>query len=143
MGNSFKTYFHSNIKFLREKRGLTQTALCDEINMVRNKLQALESGKTVNPAIADIINFATFYGISIDSLIRTDLSTFTEKKLSHLVGKSDDYFSGAKMRVLAISTDKANNENVEYVPIKARAIIRHLSDFSNRRKIDVTDTGKQ
>jgi transcriptional regulator with XRE-family HTH domain len=121
MGISTKTYFHTNIKFLREKRGLTQAALCKELNIVRNKLQALESGKTINPVIADIVNFAIFYGISIDSLIRTDLSSFTEKQLSHLIGKSDDYFSGAKMRVLAISTDKVNNENIEYVPIKARA----------------------
>lgn len=41
-------------------------------------------------------------------------------KLGKLEAGNDVYTTGRKIRVLAISTDKQNNENIEYVPVKAR-----------------------
>lgn len=70
-----------------------------------------------------------FFGISIDSLIRVDLRTLGELKLRELEAGNDVYMRGGNLRVLAISVDKGNQENVEYVPIKAKA--GYLSGYND------------
>lgn len=121
MAAGSKTFFHVNIKFLREKFGLTQAALCDQLKIDRNKLQALESGRTVNPIMADLISFSSFFNVSIDDLVKVNMREANE--VSFLKGKKliEDYISGESIRVLAISVNIENIENIEYVPIKAKA----------------------
>lgn len=118
---SSKTFFHSNIKFLRENLGLTQAVFSQEMNIDRNKLQALESGKTINPVIADLVKFSGYFKLSVDTLIKTDLSMASNREFSVIARSEDQYVTGANLRVLAISVDNLNKENVEYVPIKAKA----------------------
>ncbi len=84
-------------------------------------MQALESGKTINPITTDLVNFSAYFNVSIDNLIKTNLLKVTDRELSRIIETSDDYVSGTHMRVLAISVDRTNKENVEYVPLKARA----------------------
>lgn len=116
-----KVFFHSNIRFLRERRKMSQEELGRELDMSRNKLQALESGKTINPIITDVIQFAEYFKVSVDSLLRVDLAKIGELKLRELLAGNDGYMTGSNLRVLAITVDKQNRENVEYVPVKAKA----------------------
>lgn len=117
----YKTFFHSNIRFLRERNGITQETLSKQIGVLRNKLQALESGKTVNPTTADLIKISNNFKISIDSLLKINLNEIEDSKLSELINSTEEYLSGANMRILAITVDQRNTENIEYVPIKAKA----------------------
>lgn len=116
-----KFFFHSNIRLLREKRQLSQEQLAQMLDFSRNKLQALESGKTINPIVADMILFSDFFRISIDSLLKIDLRKLGELKLKELQAGNDVYMTGSKLRVLAITVDEKNRENAEYVPIQAKA----------------------
>lgn len=119
--NRPKLFFHSNIRFLREKKKMSQEEIAQVLDLSRNKLQALESGKTVNPAVADLIKFSEYFKISVDSLLKVDLAKIGELKLKELQAGNDVYMTGTKIRVLAISVDKNNNENIEYVPVRAKA----------------------
>lgn len=114
-------FFPSNLKFLRERKGFTQQGLAEALGLTRSKVNALESGQTKAPLPEDFLGISSFFGISIDSLIRVDLSKLGELKLRELEVGNDVYIRGGNLRVLAISVDKGNNENVEYVPIKAKA----------------------
>lgn len=116
-----KIFFHNNIRFLRERRRMSQEELSAELDVSRNKLQALESGKTVNPSAIDFIKFSEFFKVSIDSLMKVDLTKLGELKLKELMAGNDVYMTGSKIRVLAISVDKDNRENAEYVPVRAKA----------------------
>jgi transcriptional regulator with XRE-family HTH domain len=116
-----KNYFSGNLKFLRERRGLTQHNLADSLGLTRSKVNALESGQTKSPSPEDFLGISGFFGISIDSLIRVDLSKLGELKLRELEAGNDVYIRGGNLRVLAISVDKTNTENVEYVPVKAKS----------------------
>ncbi|MDN3690482.1 XRE family transcriptional regulator [Cyclobacterium jeungdonense] len=116
-----KNFFPGNLKFLRERRSLTQQGLAEALGLSRSKVNALESGQTKAPSPEDFLGVSGFFGISIDSLIRVDLSKLGELKLRDLEAGNDVYIRGGNLRVLAISVDKGNNENVEYVPIKAKA----------------------
>lgn len=100
---------------------MSQEELSLKLDLSRNKLQALESGKTINPSAVDLIQFSEFFRVSIDSLLKVDLTRLGELKLKELLAGNDVYMTGSKIRVLAITVDKNNRENAEYVPIKAKA----------------------
>ncbi|WP_036984649.1 XRE family transcriptional regulator [Prolixibacter bellariivorans] len=116
-----KIFFAGNIKFLRERRRMSQEALAAELGITRAKLAAIEAGNTKSPQPEDYLNFSEFFKISIDTLLKINLSTLGEIKLRELEAGNDVYIRGGNLRVLAISVDSSNNENVEYVPVKAKA----------------------
>ncbi|HVI49277.1 MAG TPA: LexA family transcriptional regulator [Chitinophaga sp.] len=116
-----KIFFHSNIRFLRERKQLSQEEVARLIGITRIKLQALESGRTANPSAVDFIKFSEYFKISIDALLKVDLARLGEMKLRELEAGNDVYMMGGKLRVLAITVDRDNKENVEYVPVKAKA----------------------
>lgn len=116
-----KKIFHSNIRFLRTRKRFSQEELAQLIGIKRITLQALESGRTKNPAAADLLKFSEQFSISLDALMKTDLSRLGELRLRELEAGNDVYISGGQLRILAITVDKANKENVEYVPVKAKA----------------------
>lgn len=120
-GRSQKIFFAGNIKFLRERKKMSQEALAAELGLTRAKLAAIEAGNTKSPQPEDYLNFSEFFKISIDTLLKINLSTLGEIKLRELEAGNDVYIRGGNLRVLAISVDSSNNENVEYVPVKAKA----------------------
>jgi len=119
--NHQKVFFASNLKFLRERKKMSQETLAEHLNMKRSKLAAIEIEQTRSPQPEDYINCSNFFKVSIDSLLKVDLSRLSELKLRELEAGNDVYMMGSKIRVLAITVDEANKENVEYVPIKAKA----------------------
>jgi transcriptional regulator with XRE-family HTH domain len=116
-----KIFFAGNIKFLRERRKMSQEALAAELGITRAKLAAIEAGNTKSPQPEDYLNFSEFFKISIDTLLKINISTLGEIKLRDLEAGNDVYIRGGNLRVLAISVDATNNENIEYVPVKAKA----------------------
>lgn len=95
--------------------------MAEILGIGRSKYNALENGQTKAPQPEDLIHFSNTFKISIDSLLKIDLSKMSELKLRELESGSDIYLQGGKVRVLAISVDRTEKENVEYVPIKAKA----------------------
>jgi transcriptional regulator with XRE-family HTH domain len=116
-----KIFFGSNLKFLRERKGLSQETLAERLHMTRSKLSALESGQTKAPQPEDLLRISESFQISIDSLLKVNLSSLRALQLRELEAGNDVYITGSKIRVLAISVDRDNNENAEYVPVKAKA----------------------
>lgn len=114
-------FLGSNVKFLRNREGLTQQNLSEVLAMSRSKLNCIETGQTKSPAIEDILKFSSHFKISVDTIIKVDLSKLGELKIRELQSGNDVYIKGGNLRVLAITVDKNNNENVEFVPIKAKA----------------------
>ncbi len=123
--NGQKIFFAENIRFLRERRKLSQEVLAEKLSLTRSKLNALENGQTKTPRSEDYITFSEFFRISIDSMLRVDLSKLGELQLRELEAGNDVYMMGSRIRVLAITVDKENRENIEYVPVKAKAGYRN------------------
>lgn len=116
-----KIFFGTNLKFLRERKKLSQEALSEKLNISRAKLAALESGFTKAPQPVDYLNVSNYFKISIDSLLKVDLSKLGELKLRELQSGNDVYLKGGNIRILAISVDSTNTEQTQYVPVKAKA----------------------
>jgi len=122
-------YWAANIKFLRHRKGQNQEELATELGISRSKLNAHENGQTVNPPVEDLFRFSDHFRISIDALLRTDLSKLKEQQIVELQSASNDYISGKKLKVLATTVNAENDDNIEFVPQKARA--GYLTGFSD------------
>ncbi|MBS1630789.1 MAG: helix-turn-helix transcriptional regulator [Bacteroidetes bacterium] len=114
-------YWATNLRHLRKRKGWSQDDLAEKLGITRSKLNAHENGKTINPTAEDLIAFSGFFKMSIDSLLKVDMSKLSELKLRELESGNDHYASGTKIRVLATTVDKEDREYIEYVPIKAKA----------------------
>ncbi len=112
--------FTNNIKFLRKRRQRTQDDVATALGMKRPTLSGYENG-VAQPNINTIVAFSRYFGISIDTLVKVDLTKLSEPQLSKLEHGSDIYITGTKLRVLATSVDTKNEENIELVPEKAKA----------------------
>jgi transcriptional regulator with XRE-family HTH domain len=101
----------SNIKFLRKKKGLTQQQFADQVGIKRSLVGAYEEERA-EPKYELLKSLALFFDISIDDFIN---ETINEKWAPKPKGNP------ANLRVLSISVDKEDNENIELVPLKASA----------------------
>ena len=115
------SYWASNLKFLRNRKKVSQDDLSSRLGITRAKLNGHENGVTKNPPIEDLIRFSEFFKMSVDSLLLVDLSKLSELKLRDLEAGNDVYATGTKIRVLATTVDAQNKDNIELVPIKAKA----------------------
>jgi transcriptional regulator with XRE-family HTH domain len=112
-------YFDQNIKLLRTKKGYSQQDLADSLSITRSKLNSYERG--VQPPFEIQINIADYFNVTLDGLVRHDLSKLTHFKLSQILKGSEADVRGRKLRLLTVSVDANEEENIEIVSMKAQA----------------------
>ena len=130
-------YFNSNIKFLRKHRGRTQDDVAFALDMKRSTLSGYENG-VAEPSIDTLVAFSKYFNIAIDTLVKVDLSTFSEGQLSQLERGFDVHLKGSNLRVLATTVTPDNNENIELVTEKAKA--GYATGFADPEYIKVLPT---
>ena len=113
-------YFISNLKFLRKRKSRTQDDVAAALNLKRSTLSGYENG-VAQPGIEMLISFSGYFNISIDTLLKLDLSKLSESQLGELERGYDAYIKGSNLRVLTTSVTSDNHENIELVPEKAKA----------------------
>jgi len=113
-------YFGNNIQLLRKRKRISQAELAEELNIKRSSLSGYELGNS-EPNFETLLAFSTFFRISIDKLLKVDLMRVSELYLSQLEQGIDIDISGGKLRVLTTTVDSSNEENIELVPVKAKA----------------------
>ena len=100
-----------NIKYMRKQMGLTQAELAEKLGLKRPVIGAYEEGRA-EPRLQTLTHMASFFGVNIDAIVNTDLST----------GESSTDASGKSLRVLPIAIDANDNtERTTLVPVKAAA----------------------
>lgn len=113
-------YFASNIKLLRKRKRRTQDDVATALDLKRSTLSGYENG-VAEPGLEVLISFSKYFEIAIDTLVKTNLSEFTETRLSQLERGYDVYIKGGQLRVLATTVTPDNHENIELVTEKAKA----------------------
>jgi transcriptional regulator with XRE-family HTH domain len=114
-------YFNTNIRLLRQRKKRTQEIVAGEMGLTRSTLNSYESGIIVNPTLEALIGFSDYFKMSIDTLIKVDLTRLSEGKLRDLELGHDDFIRGTRLRVLATTVNSENKENIEVVPLRAKA----------------------
>lgn len=101
----------NNLRYLRKSKGLTQQQFADNMEIKRSLVGAYEEDRA-EPRYDLLKKFAEFYELSMDELINEKINDKWKPK-----PKVDP--SG--VRVLSISVDSEDRENIELVPVKASA----------------------
>jgi transcriptional regulator with XRE-family HTH domain len=105
----------TNLKYLRKRLGITQAQMAEKISIKRSLIGAYEEGRA-EPKLSTLVSISRLFGISLDSLITQDHSQLLPVELQEEAGKQE-----GKLRVLAITVDQDQNENIELVPQRASA----------------------
>lgn len=100
-----------NLRFLRDEAGLSQDAMAKELEITRARYAAYEEDRN-EPSITMLIKISDYYKISIDALVRGDL---TKADLNGMMK------IGKNRLLFPIILDKEGKDNVELIPQKASA----------------------
>jgi transcriptional regulator with XRE-family HTH domain len=109
----------SNLKYLRKKKGLTQQQFADALGIKRSLVGAYEEDRA-EPKYELLKNIASYYEFTIDEFINEEINDKWKPKQKS---------TGSNLRILSISVDKDDNENIELVPVKASA--GYLNGYSD------------
>lgn len=113
-------YLSSNIKFLRQRKGRTQDDVACALKLKRSTLSGYENG-IAQPGVETLVAFSGYFNISIDTMLKIDISRLSESQLGELERGYDAYIKGSNLRVLTTTVNTENNENIELVNEKAKA----------------------
>ncbi|MCC2546376.1 helix-turn-helix domain-containing protein [Hymenobacter sp. BT175] len=118
---------NTNLKFWRRELGLTQSQMADKLGIKRSLVGAYEEGRA-EPKLVTLVNMARLFGITLDALVTTDFSRKSNAKaaLRQLEPATNSPEPPSprpadRLRILALTVDKEQNENIELVPQKAAA----------------------
>jgi DNA-binding XRE family transcriptional regulator len=129
--------FSANIKHLRKRKGRTQDEVALSLKMKRSTLSGYEN-EIAQPNLEALLALSTYYNVSIDTLVKIDLTQLSEYYLSQLEKGADAYVTGSQIRVLATTVDSHNHENIELIPVKAKA--GYKSGFADPEYIKTLQT---
>ena len=117
---------HTNLKFLRKKKGLTQEVLAQALGISRSKLAGYEL--SITPPLEVLLLLADYFKLSLDVLGREELASFSEYKLRELL-ETDQFLRGRNLRILSTTVDAAGRELIEVVSQRAKA--SYLAGFAD------------
>lgn len=114
------SYLKENIKLLRKRRKRSQEEVAKSLSITRSAYNSYENG-VAEPGIGLLLRLSDFFQINLDKLVKIDLSILPESQISQLEKGLDLDLNGTRLRVLATTVSSNNEENVELVPLKAKA----------------------
>jgi transcriptional regulator with XRE-family HTH domain len=113
-------FLKENIKLLRKRRKRSQEDVAMSLGITRSAYNSYENG-VAEPGISVLLKLSDFFQINMDKLIKVDLSKTPENQLSQLEKGFDMDLTGTRLRILTTTIDQHNEENIELVPMKAKA----------------------
>lgn len=105
---------------------MTQQDLAEILKISRSKLAGYEIN--ITPPLETLVKFSDQLGVSIDILLREDLTTYSDYKLRELL-ETDKFLRGRKLRILSTTVDEQGRELIEVVSQKAKA--SYLAGFAD------------
>jgi transcriptional regulator with XRE-family HTH domain len=109
-----------NIKLLRKRLKRSQEEVAQELKLTRSTYSGYENG-VAQPNLDSLIALSDFYKVSIDDLVKKDLSTYSELELERLEKGVLTDVKGQKLRILTSVVNQDNEEVIEMVSLKASA----------------------
>lgn len=101
-----------NIAHLRKIKSLSQETMADELHITRSRLSSWEESRA-SPPIELLIRLSEYFNVSIDSLVKVDLTRVEDLR--------DLLKIGGNRILFPVMVDHEGNDMIEVVPIKASA----------------------
>lgn len=100
--------FGNNLKYLREVKKISQQQAADDLGLPRTTLGDYERNHT-EPNITTLIKIARYFNVGLDDLLKHQLDELQPRSLDR------------DFKVLAVTVDTGNRQNIEMVDVKAAA----------------------
>lgn len=114
-------HFASNLKFLRKRSGKTQDGLSSELGIGRTTIANYEAGIS-EPNIETLMVFANYFGVDIGEMIAKNVEKDGIGSSSTQNTKVIPLYSSRSSNLPQVITVQPDgDENILYVPVKARA----------------------
>lgn len=109
--------FHKkNLVYLRVQKGLSQEQLASTLGYARNVYKHYEYTKELDAAF--LVKVSKYFGVSINDFLEKDLSAVDHELLKH---KIESLQLGSGLKILTITVNDKQKENIEFVSVKAKA----------------------
>ena len=131
------TFVGENLKILRKSKKISQEELSKKLNLTRSTYSGYENA-AAEPSLETLLKISDFYGMSVDNLLRRDLSELNDSDLSRVLKMESFDLQGKNLRVLAIAVGQDDEERVELVEEKAKA--GYTTGFSDPEYLKVLPT---
>ncbi len=129
--------FSQNIKLLRKRKRFTQDEIAQSLSMKRSTLSGYEN-EVAHPNMQALVTLSDYFNVSIDTLIKVDLSKLADSQINQLERGYDVFIRGSKLRILTTTVGLDNEENIELVAEKAKA--GYTSGFADPEYIKILPT---
>jgi transcriptional regulator with XRE-family HTH domain len=126
-----------NLKLLRKRKSVSQEEIAGDLGLTRSSYSGYENG-VAEPNLATLVKFSGYYNLSLDKLIKRDLTKITDAEWDKIDKGIDVDVEGKNVRIIAMTVDADNNDNIELVHEKARA--GYTTGFSDPEFISVLPT---
>ncbi len=113
-------FLSSNLKLLRKRKGWSQGDLAARYEISRSAISSYELG-TAEPTIQTLLRMSEDFRVSIDRLVRQDLSSVPEHRLGAIERGLDFDYEGKGLRILATTVNQKDEEQIALIPQKAKA----------------------
>lgn len=109
-----------NLKLLRNRLKKSQEEVATDLKLTRSSYSGYENN-VAQPNLESLILFSDYYKMSIDDLVKKDLSTFSDNDWKKVDQGLHTDVKGQKLRVLTSMVDSDNEDLIELIPVKASA----------------------
>lgn len=116
--------FSDNIRFLRNRKNITQSAIAESFVITRSRYVSYEDGRS-EPPLEILIKISKYFHISIDLLLTVDIRKYP---LEEMINLPDNRI------VLPVVVDKLGNNSIEIIPQKAS--MGYLNGYSDPEYIE-------
>ena len=117
-----------NLRFLRDKRNLSQQKISDDLLITRARFVKYEDG-TSEPPIEILLRISKYFTVSIDLLVSVDIRKYPLEEMLNLPDN----------RILVpITVDTSGNNQIEIIPQKAS--MGYLNGYSDPEYIESLQT---
>ena len=110
----------ANLKLLRNRLKKSQEEVANALGLTRSSYSGYENN-VAQPNVESLVLFSDYYKISIDDLVRKDLSDFRESDWEKVDNGLYTDVKGQTLRVLTAVVTAEEEELIELVPVKASA----------------------
>ena len=74
------TKISENLRYLRTKKGLSQTAMAEAVQLKRGNISSYEK-ELAHPSIENLVKIADFFGVDIHQMVNQDLEYASKREL--------------------------------------------------------------
>ena len=109
-----------NLRLMRKRCKRSQEEVARALSITRSAYNSYENG-IAEPSIELIIRLSEYFSLSVDKLLKVELASLPESVLSQIEKGYDMDISGTRLRVLTTTVNAENEDNIELVPVNAKA----------------------